>query len=129
QFDLGWGVYDFVTHIVTGDSVYFIKLSTGFYKKFIIELLTTGVYYFRWADLDGSNETTASLTKSNYSGKFFAYFSIVNNMGIDREPIYNTWDLVFTQYLSITPFIYKVAGVLSNDSVFCAKAYPVDVNT
>ena len=35
---------------------------------------------------------------------------------------------MFTQYLSLTPFIYKVAGVLGNDSVNVSKAYPVDVN-
>lgn len=129
QFDLGWGVYDFITHIVSGDSIYFIKLSSGIYKKFIIESLTSGVYYFRWADLDGSNEITGSLTKSAFAGKFFAYYSLQNNVSIDREPMYNAWDLVFTQYLSLTPYIYKVAGVLSNDSVYCAKAYPVDVNS
>ena len=129
QFDLGWGVYDFITHVVTGDSVYFIKLSNGNFKKFWIESLTSGVYYFRWADLDGTNETLASLTKSLYAGKYFAYFSIQNNVAIDREPIYNAWDMVFTQYLSLTPYIYKVAGVLTNDSVFATKAYPVNVNT
>jgi hypothetical protein len=128
-FDLGWGVYDFVTHIVQGDSAYFIQLPSGTYKKLLIESLTTGVYYFRWADLDGSNEVMASLSKSNFSGKYFGYYSIVNNTWIDREPIYNAWDLVFHQYLAVHPFIYKVVGVLSNDSVFAAKAYPVDVNT
>lgn len=129
QFDLGWGVYDFLTHVVTGDSLYFIKLSNGSFKKFWLESLTSGVYFFRWADLDGTNEITSSLTKSAFAGKYFAYYSIQNNLAIDREPIYNTWDLLFTQYLSLTPYIYKVAGVLSNDSVFCAKAYPVDINT
>ena len=129
QFDLGWGVYDFITHIVSGDSVYFIKLSNGTFKKFWIESLTSGVYYFRWADLDGTNEITASLTKSLYSGKYFAYYSIQNNVALDREPIYNSWDMVFTQYLSLSPIQYKVAGVLINDSVFASKAYPVNVNS
>jgi hypothetical protein len=129
-FDLGWGVYDFVTHAVTGDSLYFIQLPSGDYKKLWIESLTSGVFYFRWADLDGSNEITAQLDKTTFTSKFFGYYSITNNMVIDREPVpYNQWDLLFTQYLSITPFIYKVAGVLSNDSVFVAQAYPVDVQT
>ena len=36
-FDLGWGVYDFATHIISGDSLYFIKLSNGTYKKLWLE--------------------------------------------------------------------------------------------
>src|SRR5437868_14915311 len=87
-----------------------------------------GAYYFRHADLDGSNETLDTLIKSNFPNKYFGYFSISNHTTIDREPVYNAWDLVFTQYLTLTPFIYKVAGVLGNDSVNVAKAYPVDIN-
>lgn len=127
-FDLGWGVYDPPTHYVIGDSLYFIKLSTGDYKKLWIEVLMNGAYHFRHADLDGSNETLDTLVKSNFPSKYFGYFSITNNTTIDREPVFNAWDLVFTQYLTLTPFVYKVAGVLSNDSVNVAKAYPVDVN-
>jgi hypothetical protein len=126
QFDLGWGVYDFVTHSVLGDSIYIIKLSNGIYKKFIIESLAGGVYTFKWADLDGSNQATGTINKSNYTNKAFAYYSIVNNIAIDREPVYNSWDLLFCQYLSLTPYIYKVSGVLLNDSVTAVKAYPVD---
>jgi hypothetical protein len=129
-FDLGWGVYDFVTHAVTGDSIFYIKLATGDVKKLWIESLTTGIFYFRWADVDGSNEITAQLDKTNFPDKFFGYYSIVNNTWIDREPAaYNQWDLLFTQYMAITPLTYKVTGVLSNDSVFVEKAYPVDVMT
>lgn len=128
-FDLGWGVYDFATHIITGDSVYFIKLSNGTFKKLQLLNLSGGVYNFRWADLDGSNEMTRSLDKANYTGKFFAYYSILNDVAIDREPVYNTWDLSFQQYMTLTPFMYKVTGVLQNDSVQVAKAYPVDPAT
>lgn len=127
-FDLGWGVYDFVTHAVTGDSLFFIQLSTGDYKKLWIESLTGGIFYFRWADLDGANEITATLDKVNFPSKYFGFYSITNNTWIDREPVtFKQWDLLFTQYLAITPITYMVAGVLANDSVFIAKAYPVDV--
>jgi hypothetical protein len=128
QFDLGWGNYDFLSHTIVGDSIYFIKLGAD-YKKLCIVDLTSGVYTFKWANLDGSNETTATLNKSNYTGKFFAYYSLVNNVAVDREPMYNAWDLSFAQYMAVTPFVYKVTGVLSNDSVLVAKAYPVDVTT
>ena len=128
MFDLGWGNYDFMTHAITGDSVYFIKLSTGIYKKLCIVSLANSVYDFKWADLDGSNETLGSINKTTYAGKNFIYFSITNNQTIDREPAYNAWDLSFAQYLTTTPYVYKVSGVLTNDSVFAVKAYPVDVN-
>jgi hypothetical protein len=126
-FDLGWGLYDFTTHAIVGDSIYFIKLATGDIKRLQIIDLATGTYNFRWSDLDGSNEQVRSLNKATYAGKYFAYYSIATDVAIDREPLINDWDLVFQQYLTLTPFIYKVTGVLSNDSVFVAKAYPVDV--
>ncbi len=128
-FDLGWGTYDFATHIISGDSVYFIKIGATDIRKIKIESLASGTYNFRFANLNGSNEIVASLSKSAFQGKFFAYYSLVNNVSIDREPIYNSWDLTFCQYLAISPVTYKVTGVLSNDSVFVEKAYPVDVNT
>jgi hypothetical protein len=127
QFDLGWGVYDFATHAVTGDSIHFIKLSNGSVKKIWIQQLANGIYYFAHANVDGSNEVNATLSKSAFSGKNFGYYSILNNTTIDREPLKSTWDLTFMQYVTTVPFTYKVSGVLSNDSVTVAKAYPVDV--
>lgn len=126
QFDLGWGEYNYITHVITGDSVYFIKVGPGDYRKLKIDNLTSGVYNFRYANLDGSGEVVASLTKSNFTNKFFGYYSIINNNTIDREPVYNAWDLTFCQYFAQTPIAYMVTGVLSNDSVLVAKAYPVD---
>lgn len=127
-FDLGWGVYDFITHTVTGDSVFFIKIGSSDYRKLMIENLNglSYTYTFRWANLDGTGETSATMAKSSYPGKFFGYFSLVNNTGIDREPAYSAWDLSFCQYMALSPATYKVTGILSSDSIFVAKAYPVD---
>lgn len=129
QFDLGWGVYDFVTHYVTGDSLFFIKLSNGVVKKLWIQSLQNNTYFFAYADVDGSNEVNTTLSKQNFQGKNFGYYSIANGVETDREPNKYLWDLTFAQYMATTPFIYKVTGVLSNDSVQAVKAYPVDVNT
>jgi hypothetical protein len=129
MFDLGWGNYDFMTHAITGDSVYFIKLSSGVFKKLCIVSLANGIYDFKWADLDGANETLGAINKTTYAGKHFVYFSLLNNQTIDREPAFNSWDLSFAQYLTTTPITYKVTGVLMNDSVTAVKAYPVDVTT
>src|SRR5688572_7128673 len=129
QFDLGWGVYDFATHVVTGDSLFYIKLSSGVVKKLWIQSLQNSTYFFAYADIDGTNVVNASLNKTNFSGKNFGYYSIVNNAELDREPVKYLWDLTFMQYMATTPFVYKVSGVLANDSVQAVKAYPVDLST
>lgn len=125
-FDLGWGNYDFITHSITGDSVYFIKVGPNDFRKLRIDNLSGGIYTFRHANLDGSNEVITTLNKALFQGKFFGYYAFASNTTIDREPVYNTWDLTFCQYYAQTPLAYMVTGVLSNDSVFVAKAYPVD---
>ena len=38
-FDLGWGTYDFAPHIISGDSVYFIKIGATDIRKIKIESL------------------------------------------------------------------------------------------
>ncbi|HRN94317.1 MAG TPA: T9SS type A sorting domain-containing protein [Chitinophagales bacterium] len=131
--DLGWGVYNMNTHTIAGDSVYVIQLSNGTWKKFKIDQLSSGKYYFSWANLDGTNAQSDSIKKSDYSGKNFAYFSIENKQELNREPISADWDLTFTKYTTIiyapqaTP--YGVTGVLQNTGTNVVKAYPVDVNT
>ncbi|HMT28158.1 MAG TPA: T9SS type A sorting domain-containing protein [Bacteroidia bacterium] len=126
QFDLGWGVYDLATHAVMGDSLFFIKLSSGVVKKLWIQQLANNVYNFAYADVDGTNEVNTSLNKQNFMGKNFGYFSFDTGTTSDREPNKYIWDLTFAQYMSTTPITYKVSGVLSNDSVTALKVYPVD---
>ncbi|MCB0699427.1 MAG: T9SS type A sorting domain-containing protein [Chitinophagales bacterium] len=113
-FDLDWGKYDVSTHTIKGDSLYVIKLVNGDYKKLFIEKLLSGVYTFKFANLDGSNETTASIDKSNFASRNFAYFSIVDNKSLNREPDFTKWDILFTQYTSFVPTAYNVTGVLHN---------------
>ena len=118
-FDLGWGTYNPVTHQITGDSIHIIKLASGDYKKLMIESLASGVYSFKHADLNGANEVSNTVTKGNYTDKNFAYYSITNDVVIDREPANNTWDIVFTKYVGeLGPgTYYGVTGVLSNNGV------------
>ncbi len=126
QFDLGWGVYDLATHAVVGDSLFFIQLPNGDVKKMWIQSLANSVYNFAYANLDGTNEINTSLNKQNFQGKNFGYYSFATGTTLDREPNKYTWDLTFMQYESTTPIIYKVCGVLANDSVQALKVYPVD---
>jgi len=126
QFDLGWGNYDMSTHFVNGDSLFVIKLTNGDFKKLWIKNLANGVYNFVYANLDGTNEQTRTLTKSAYATKNFGYYSLVNNAEVDHEPVANTnWDLVFTQYTADLGIPYTVTGVLANQGVVIAKMYPV----
>lgn len=119
--DLDWGIYNMTTHVVTGDSIYIIKAVDGSYKKLMIENLTSGTYNFKYADLDGSNEQTKTLVKTDYTGKNFGYFSLSSGAGLNREPASADWDLTFTQYSAFIPSAYTVTGVLSNAGVLVAK--------
>lgn len=129
QYDLGWGIYNPITHFVDGDSLYVIRLADNSYRKIWIRQLASGAFTFRYAGLDNSGDTTVQLLKSDYSGKLFAYYSLQNNTSLDREPLASDWDLTFTQYTAFVPTPYSVAGVLSNNGVLVAQASPVDVTT
>ena len=122
--DYGWGVYNMINHNVTGDSLYIIKTINGNWKKiWIQELTTAGEYIFKFANLDGSNEITQSILKTNYTDKNFIYFSIDQNTIIDREPISSEWDITFTKYISpVQAMPYPVTGVLTNNNIEVAKA-------
>lgn len=124
SLDLGWGTYSVITHVVSGDRIFIVKLTNGGFKKLIVESLQGGVYTVKYADLNGSNETITTITKSNYAGKNFAYLSLQNGTKIDREPISSSWDLLFTGYQRGIDG-YGVKGVLSNVDTKVAKAYPV----
>jgi len=122
-FDVGWGIYNTITHVVTGDSLFVIKLSNGEYKKLWINNLAGGGYNFQYADLNGDNAHSHFLSKADHAGKNFGYYSLQNNAAVDREPaISSAWDLLFTQYTSFIPVPYTVAGVLSNKGVLVAQA-------
>lgn len=126
-FDLGWGVYDMGTHYVLGDSLYIIKTQTGAFKKLIIDRLASGTYTFTYANLNGTDSTTSTLSKSTYSNKNFGYFNLNTKTSVDREPATDKWDLVFGQYSTgdyagMGMAGYTVTGILVNDTLQVAKA-------
>lgn len=125
-FDVGWGEYSVITHTVTGDSIYVIKLASGVYQKIWIQSLASGVYTFRHATLNNSMDMSHTLAKSTYTGKNFGYFHLGTHSAVDREPSTADWDLQFTQYITWIPVPYNVSGVLHNRGVTSAKAYPVN---
>ena len=120
-FDLGWGIYNINTHIVSGDSIFVVQLANGDYKKLVINNIVGGAYNFTYADINGMNEQVQSLVKSDYTGKNFGYFSLSANAALDREPVSANWDLLFTQYTGFIPSPYTVTGVLANNGVSIAE--------
>ncbi|HUP11015.1 MAG TPA: hypothetical protein VM187_02340, partial [Niastella sp.] len=98
EFDLGWGVYNMMTHFVVGDSLFVIKLTDNSYRKVWIQQLASGSYNFKFANIDGSSPITQAIVKSDYSGKNFAYYSLRTDTETNPEPANTNWDLLFTQY-------------------------------
>lgn len=121
-FDLDWGQYDLSTHHVLGDSIYIIQLTNGDYKKLVIESLISGVFSFKYANLDGSSAQTGTVAKSSFPSRQFGYYSLVNNQTVSREPAAEDWDLVFGQYTGFVPIAYSLTGVLHARGVLTAKA-------
>jgi hypothetical protein len=121
-FDYGWGNYNQVTNSVVGDSTYIIKLSTGVWKKIVIEKLSFDTAYFiKYANLDGTNEQRLEINKKANNTKNFLYLNLTTNTVLDLEPKATDWHLLFSRYQSkaidptsgqAVPFI--VSGVLSN---------------
>ena len=118
DFDLGWGIYDIITHIVTGDKVFVLMLPTGEYKKITIISLASGVYTFKYADINGENEYEIEISKNDFSGKLQAYFNLSSNQILDYEPE-ESWDFLFTRYVEDLgdEYYYGVTGVLNRHTI------------
>lgn len=131
--DYGWGVYNMVTHNVSGDSLFIIKTKEGnFMKLWIIEKESmAGIYDFRFASLNGSGDTTVSLDCSPYMTKNFIYYDLTGKQVLDREPASDTWDILFTKYMAEQPSggFYPVTGVLANIGVNTSKLAMADTST
>ncbi|HEY9114518.1 MAG TPA: T9SS type A sorting domain-containing protein [Bacteroidales bacterium] len=131
--DYGWGVYNDITHNLTGDSLYVVEIpGVGFKKLWIVEKLSIDdIYNFKYANLDGSGYNEVSLNALPYTSKRFIYYSMVTNETIDREPDAETYDIQFTKYTDIvfdnegTPTPYPVTGVANNVDIGSNNAHPV----
>jgi hypothetical protein len=114
--DVGWGMYNTITHAVNGDSIYIIEFADNTFKKFWIEKLASGTYTVIHSDLDHSNLDTLEVVKGDYTNRNFAYFSFADEDDKDLEPSNDSWDLLFTKYTTfLAPNMpYGVTGVLLN---------------
>ena len=126
-FDLGWGVYYVITHEVQSDKMYLIELPDGTWKQFALLSLVDGTYDLQIANIDGTEETAAAISKSDFEGKLFAYLNLESGSVLDLEP--NTpWDF---QFLSYTEDIgggtyYSVVGALAHPDVTVQQSDNLD---
>jgi len=122
----GWGNYTGNGNL-TGIKIFVIKTVNSNFKKIWVKRLMNGdEYEFAVADLDGSNETTFTITKTGFSSKVFIYYSIDSAQVLNIEPPTTDWDVVFRRYWAVDTG-YVVAGVLSHPNVIVGEARGVDV--
>lgn len=123
--DYGWGLYNPTSDVTEGSTVYVLKLRDGTFKKIQIQSLEGSVYTFKYANLDGKQESSASIDMANAPDGNFVYYSIFDNKEVRKAPA--KWDLLFKRY--ITPLDdgqggildYSVSGVFSGIGVEVAQ--------
>ena len=145
-FDFGWGIYaSSPTHAVNGTSSYLLKLANGAAYKFWVKKYesypTDSISYtFQVAKLDGTGDRTVTIKRSsanmNFTDRLNAYYNIDSDRVANREPMRQTWDLLFTQYNDSTfapppapagtKVLYTVTGVLANQSVQMVNTHLVN---
>ena len=121
--DYGWGDYDMVTHVVTGDQVYLLKAIDETFYKFTLIDRASGEWRFRYSTLDNAIDVTDSID-GGASSDLITYYDLQNQVSLDREPDQTDWDITFTRYLTtLNPGVYyPVSGVLANMGVEVAEA-------
>ncbi len=129
--NFGWGTYTGAPlYQVIGDSIYIVERPDGAALKLRIDNLDNGVWNFTYADIDGSNEVSETLLMSDHPNRNFIYYDFSTGATVDREPDFNTWDMVFTRYVGPTTYgMFPTTGVLLNAGIAGAIAEGVDVET
>jgi len=126
----GWCVYNSITHNLHGDSLYIVKLRDGSFRKIFVYLKESfaTTYYFKYANLDGSDYHDVALDCSSYLDKDFLGYDIVGNQSVDFQAPKADWDILFTKYMSVQPngAPYPVVGVLSNPAIGVTEYHLVD---
>ncbi|MFA5418522.1 MAG: T9SS type A sorting domain-containing protein [Bacteroidales bacterium] len=134
--DYGWCIYNGITHDLIGDSLYVIKIADGSVKKLWMmdKISIQNIYHFKYANIDGSDEQIVEFNLVPYETKNFAYYSLVNNAELDREPLSGAWDLLFTKYMDSVPDmegnmqLYLITGAANNVGIGASHFYPVGPN-
>ena len=145
-YDFSWGEYDQSpqnTHAINGDSLYLIRIGTAgtpyklWIKKYISVNTATDTigWIFRIASFDNTTDRTITIHTADYPNRLFAYYNVLTNTLVNREPALTSWDILFTRYIAQVPYgpstilPYPVTGVLSNFSTTVADVRGVKADT
>lgn len=128
--DFGWGGYNMSTHAISGTKLFIIKTASGHHYQIRIEDLLSGLFYFSYAELDGTGTKTVELSKKSFPDKTFGYYSLTENKSLDLDPL--GWSLLFGKYMAqvdngqggTSP--YMVNGIRLNYAWSAAKVEGVD---
>jgi hypothetical protein len=135
--DYGWGVYDALTHNLSGNKVYLVTTPGGDYQVWIEEQIANVGPAMGWkfhvADIDGSNRKDEQILiqSGGYANKLFAYYNIETKTVLDREPDNHQWDLLFTRYMdeAAPGMMYPYTGILNNTEVIITELRDIDADT
>ena len=128
QFDYGWGQYNMTSHNLEANRIFVIKYNDNTYHKLMISLNTVGKKYtITFSDLNSATATTTEVDYATITDRNFVYFSLQDNLMVNREPASSAWDLTFMQYLAtLSPTMkYTTFGVLTNVGVTAVKVAAV----
>jgi len=129
--DYGWGAYSSDTKGVESKGKVYVVTDNfnSFLKKLYIKNLAFDTAFnFTYANLDNTNNVTATINKKAYNNKFFVYYNLKTNDIHDFEPAKNNWDIVFTDYYTLAtssfgpPQKMSVTGVLHKKGIEVARA-------
>lgn len=143
KWKFGWGTYDVSSKEVIGDSLYllaWVGMTPGTFSKFVkfwpVIQKANGDLIIKYANLDGSGETTDTLFQTSATGKMYKYFKFTGTRKPDREPISNDWDITFNRYFDLAvnpgtgvPEMYPVMGIESKRGTRTAKVFGKTFNT
>lgn len=126
-FDYGWADYNKTSHDLVGKFIYAIVLRDKSVKKIFIEYMKAkGDVQLKIANLDGSEEQSFSFTKIDFKTNDYAFLSLNDGKFAALQPDRETWDLLFTKYMSEvsmgpTTAYYPVTGVKHANHVEVAQ--------
>lgn len=132
-FDLGWGVYDPVSHTVSNGPTYLIQERDSSWLKFRVQALARGQFIFEYAELDGAGYMIDTVDTRGDAARPMIHYSLRDQRVVDEIPA--QWDLVFTRYT--TPLDdgegntldYLVTGVLQAPGIEVAEVSTPDPAT
>jgi hypothetical protein len=137
KWKFGWGTYDVNSKEVLGDSLFLLAwagMTPGTYSKFLkfwpVIQKANGDLIFKYANLDGTAETTDTLFQSAAAGKMYKYFKFTGATKPGREPASTDWDITFNRYFELSPNpmtgipeMYPVMGIESKRGTRTAKVF------